>query len=144
MARLRDRHGRGMRGPGVVPKVPGEPVLRTRRERFDDLALGIVTEIDGRWQERLGLIEYAVEETPVVLDGMRSQDPDGEPVPLSALTRGTGTTPTRLVLFRQPIEHRCESRSELELLVLSVVVERIAELLGIEAEQVDPRYDGED
>jgi hypothetical protein len=32
-----------MRGPGVLPAVPGRPQLRTRRERFDELALGIVT-----------------------------------------------------------------------------------------------------
>jgi len=124
-----------MRGPGVVPPVPGEPVLRTRRERFDDLALGIVTEIDERWQDRLGLVEYAVEDTPLVPD-----DWTAESVPLSSLVRGSGATPTRLVLFRRPIEHRCETRTDLEALVLTVVVEQVADLLGIDAEQVDPRY----
>ena len=54
--------------------------------------------------------------------------------------RGTGTDPTRLVLFRRPIEHRAETRDELEALVLTVVVEQVAELLGIDAELVDPRY----
>ena len=45
------------------------------------------------------------------------------------------------MLFRRPIEHRCETRAELEALVLTVVVEQVAELLGIDAEEVDPRYD---
>ncbi|QWF24660.1 metallopeptidase family protein [Nocardioides sp. LMS-CY] len=126
-----------MRGPAVLPAVPGRPELRTARERFDDIALGIVTEVDRRWQDRLGLVEYAVEDTPHLPD-------DWSPgtVPLSSLVRGTGATPTRLVLFRRPIEHRCDNRAELEGLVLTVVVEQIAELLGIDAEDVDPRYEG--
>ena len=32
------------------------------------------------------------------------------------------------------------SREELEALVLTIVVEQVAELLGIDAEDVDPRY----
>ena len=127
-----------MRGPAVLPRQPGVPELRTARERFDDLALGIVTDIDARWQDRLGLVEYAVEDAPQIPD-----DWDSGTVPLSSLVRGTGATPTRLVLFRRPIEHRCESRTELEAMVLTIVVEQVAELLGIDAAQVDPRYDGE-
>lgn len=125
-----------MRGPAVLPRVPGQPELRTARERFDDLALDIVTDIDRRWQDRLGLVEYAVEDTPQIPDDWTSGT-----VPLSSLVRGTGTTPTRLVLFRRPIEHRAETREDLEALVLTIVVEQVAELLGIDAEQVDPRYE---
>jgi len=44
------------------------------------------------------------------------------------------------VLFRRPIEHRVDTRSDLEALVLTVVVEQVAELLGIDAALVDPRY----
>ena len=116
--------------------MPGRPELRTRRERFDDLVLSIVTEIDERWQDRLGLVEYAVEDAPQVPD-----DWTPETVPLSSLIRGSGTTPTRLVIFRRPIEHRCETRADLEVMLLTVVVEQIAELLGITPEMVDPRYE---
>jgi predicted Zn-dependent protease with MMP-like domain len=126
-----------MRGPAVAPRVPGRPELPTGRERFDDLALGIVMEIDQRWQDRLGLVEYAVEDTPQIPDDWTSGT-----VPLSSLVRGTGATPTRLVLFRRPIEHRCETRTDLEAMLLTIVVEQIAELLGIDAEDVDPRYEG--
>ncbi|MGY2702429.1 MULTISPECIES: metallopeptidase family protein [unclassified Nocardioides] len=134
----RDRRGRGMRGPAVLPRVPGQPELPTARERFDDLALGIVTDIDARWQDRLGLVEYAVEDAPQIPDDWASGT-----VPLSSLVRGSGTTPTRLVLFRRPIEHRCETREDLEAMVLTVVVEQVAELLGIDADQVDPRYESD-
>ena len=128
-----------MRGPAVVPQDPRRPELRTARERFDDLALGIVTDIDERWQDRLGLVEYAVEDAPQVPD-----DWDSGTVPLSSLVRGSGADPTRLVLFRRPIEHRCETRTDLEAMVLTVVVEQVAELLGIDAELVDPRYESGD
>jgi len=118
--------------------VPGKPVLRTKRERFDDLALGIVMEIDERWQDKLGLVEYAVEDAPQIPDDWTT-----DTVPLSSLVRGTGVTPTRLVIFRRPIEHRCESRADLEAMVLSVVIEQVAELLGMDPEDVDPRYEGD-
>lgn len=132
----RDRRGRGLRGPTVVPADPRRPVLRTARERFDDLALAIITEIDERWQARLGLIEYAVEESPDVPDEWTAADQ----IPLGSVVRGSGPRPTRLVVYRQPIEHRCETRAELEAMILTVVVEQVADLLGVEAEAVDPRY----
>ena len=48
------------------------------------------------------------------------------------------------MLFRRPIEHRAETRTDLEALVLTIVVEQVAELLGIDAELVDPRYSRDD
>lgn len=124
-----------MRGPGVLPRRPGVPEVRTARQRFDELVLGVVSDVDERWSDRLGLLEYAVEDAPQIPD-------DWHPgtVPLSSLVRGAKGAPTRLVLFRRPIEHRSEDRSSLEALVLTVVVEQVAELLGIEPELVDPRY----
>jgi predicted Zn-dependent protease with MMP-like domain len=124
-----------MRGPDVLPGQPAGPRRRTRRERFDDLVLDVVTDIDHRWQDRLGLVEYAVEDAPQIPDDWSSGT-----VPMSSLVRGTGATPTRLVVFRRPIEHRCGTRSDLETLVLTVVVEQVAELLGIDPQLVDPRY----
>jgi predicted Zn-dependent protease with MMP-like domain len=134
--RIRDRHGRGLRGPEILPRQLGTPERPTARERFDALVLGVVEEIEARWSARLGLVEYAVEDAPQIPD-----DWSAETVPLSSLIRGQGTQPTRIVVFRRPIEHRCESREDLEALVLTVVVEQVAELLGIPAEEVDPRYD---
>jgi predicted Zn-dependent protease with MMP-like domain len=134
--RIRDRHGRGLRGPEILPRQLGTPERPTARERFDALVLGVVEEIEARWSARLGLVEYAVEDAPQIPD-----DWSAETVPLSSLIRGQGTRPTRIVVFRRPIEHRCESREDLEALVLTVVVEQVAELLGIPAEEVDPRYE---
>jgi len=125
-----------MRGPAILPERPGEPVLPTPRERFDELVLEVVADLERRWADRLGLVEYAVEDAPQIPDDWASGT-----VPLSSLLRGSGGKPTRLVLFRRPIEHRSESRADLEALVLTVLVEQVAELLGVDPADVDPRYD---
>ena len=124
-----------MRGPDILPMVPGQPERPTSRERFDALVLAVVTSIEERWSDRLGLVEYAVEDAPQIPDDWHDAS-----VPLASLVRGSGATPTRLVLFRRPIEHRSADRTELEAMVLTVVVEQVADLLGIDAELVDPRY----
>ena len=124
-----------MRGPGVVTPSPGTPTRPTPRERFDELVLDIVAGIEERWSDRLGLLEYAVEDAPQIPD-----DWHPETVPLASLVRGARGAPTTLVGFRRPIEHRAESRAELAALVLTVVVEQVAELLGVDPEVVDPRY----
>ena len=125
-----------MRGPEILPERLGRPVRRTSRELFDDLVLSVVEDIDERWQDHLGLVEYAVEDAPQIPDDWTS-----DTVPLASLVRGSGTTPSRIVVFRRPIEHRAEDRKDLDALVLTVVVEQVAELLGIPAQDVDPRYD---
>jgi predicted Zn-dependent protease with MMP-like domain len=124
-----------MRGPGVMPYALGTPARPTSGERFDTLVLDVIADLEDRWADRLGLVEYAVEDAPQIPD-----DWHPETIPLSSLVRGARGAPTRLVLFRRPIEHRAETRSDLEALVLTVVVEQVAELLGIDAELVDPRY----
>ncbi len=84
-------------------------------------------------------MEYAVEDAPQIPD-----DWDTDRVPLASLVRGSGTTPTRLVVFRRPIEHRSPTRADLEQLVVTVVVEQVAELLGIEPCAGRPSLPGPD
>ena len=124
-----------MRGPAVLPQVPGRPETPTRADRFDALVLASVTGIEDRWRERLGLVEYAVEDAPQV-----GADWGGSPVPLSALVHAAGATPARVVLFRRPLELRAEDREDLQALVHAVLVEQVAILLGLAPEDVDPRY----
>ncbi|WP_243640584.1 metallopeptidase family protein [Nocardioides jejuensis] len=138
----RDRRGRGMRGPGVLPAWAGGvrsiPARPTRRERFDDLVLAIADAIDARWQRELqavGTLEYAVEDTPLLPEGWAH-----DTTPLASMVRGGPGRPHRLVLFRRPIEHRAPEREDLEALVLTLVVENVAELLDLPAEDIDPRY----
>jgi hypothetical protein len=128
-----------MRGPSVLPgplSPFGVPLTRSRKAEFDAIVLSVVHELEARWHAELGLVEFAVEETPLVPD-----DWTADTVPLATLVRGTGASPTRLVLFRRPIELRAEGRTELTALVLTVLVEQVSELLGRPPEEIDPRYD---
>jgi predicted Zn-dependent protease with MMP-like domain len=130
-----------MRGPAVLPgplSPHGVPAVRSPKADFDALVLSLVTDIEARWQAELGRVEFAVEETPLVPD-----DWDADTVPLATVVRGNGMAPTRLVLFRRPIELRCENRADLSALVLTVLVEQVSELLGRDPEDIDPRYDAE-
>ena len=140
--RRRDRRGRGMRGPALLPgplAPGGVPRARSPREAFDALVVAVLQELETRWHDELGLVEFAVEETPLLPD-----DWDAHTVPLASLVRGTGAEPTRLVLFRRPIELRAETRGDLSALVLTVLVEQVSELLGRSPEEIDPRYEADD
>lgn len=123
-----------MRGPGVLLRREDATARPSRRRRFDDLVVTVVSEIEETWADRLGLVEYGVEDTPQLPD-----DWDSERVPLASLIRRSGGE-ARIVLFRRPIEHRAANREELEGLVLTVIVEQVAELLGVPPERVDRRY----
>lgn len=129
-----------MRGPAVLPgpyAPVGVPRDRSGREDFDALVLGVVRDLEGRWRDELGLVEFAVEDTPVL-----PEDWAAATVPLATVVRGHGSAPTRLVVFRRPIELRAGTRADLSALVLTVLVEQVAELLGRPPEDVDPRYEG--
>ncbi len=117
----------------------GVPRNRSPKADFDALVLSLVQDLEERWHAELGLVEFAVEETPLVPD-----DWDADTVPLATLVRGSGASPTRLVLFRRPIELRAEGRSELSAMVLTVLVEQVSELLGRPPEEIDPRYEADD
>ncbi len=135
--RRRDRHGRGLRGP-LVPR--GVPAWRSRKDRFDDRVLDAVERLEERWARELVGVEFAVEDVP-------PSDPapweHGE-VPLGRLFPGQGQLPPRVVVYRRPVETRAADARDLGPLVHEVVVEQVAQLLGLTPEQVDPGYAGED
>ena len=147
----RDRHGRGLRGPLSPPQVP---LSRTRAERFDDLVTDAVERLETRWEEQLRGVEFAVEDVPALegpgravpaelagdLAGDLAGGRDGDPVPLGRLVPRAGTRPARIVVYRRPVETRALDRRELADLVHEVVVEQVADLLGLEPSTVDPGY----
>jgi predicted Zn-dependent protease with MMP-like domain len=143
--RRRDRHGRGLRGLLAPPETP---LYRTRSERFDDLVLLAVSQLEPRWEAELTGVEFAVEEIPPAQP--RGEDPD--PVPLARLDPGSTEAdspehparPARIVLYRRPLIARADADEDLGELVLDVVVEEFARLLGLDPQVVDPGYPGED
>ncbi len=166
--RRRDRHGRGLRG-SLVPA--GVPLHRTRSERFDDLVLLAVSQLEPRWEAELSGIEFGVEEIPPVIP----DNDDPEPIPLARLEPGSvppggagaagnlssdlsGLTdltelaelaelpdrPARIVLYRRPLLARADGQEELAELILDVIVEQFAHWLGVDPQTVDPGYPAEE
>jgi predicted Zn-dependent protease with MMP-like domain len=132
--RHRDRHGRGMRGPIAPPQVP---LAVSRADAFDDLVRDAADRLERRWPQ-LSDVEFAVQEVPWPQDGTGD-----DAVPLGRLVAAAKGRPSRIVVYRRPVEIRAKSRDERALLVHEVVVEQVAELLGLSPENVDPKY-GED
>lgn len=98
--------------------------------------------LEPRWETELSGIEFAVQEVP-------DADLIGEEgVPLARIVRGSTDTGDpdhpasgpRIVLFRRPLLARAEDEEELSELVFDVVVEEVAEILGVDPETIDPGY----
>ncbi|NKZ08352.1 metallopeptidase family protein [Actinomadura latina] len=130
--RRRDRHGRGLRGPLTPPQAP---VSRTRAERFDDLVDDEAGRLAQRWGPELARVEFAVEDVPDVEPWFEG------PVPLGLTLPAEGGLPVRIVVFRRPIETRASGEAEQVRMVRDLLVEEVADLLGLSPESVDPSYD---
>jgi len=142
--RRRDRHGRGVRGP-LMPA--DAPFALTRAERFDGLVREEVGRLARRWGRELAGVEFLVEEVP------RTDPPPGKPAPLSQTRPPAEGRPQRIVVYRRPIEIRAGAvggtwrgldEREMARLVRDVLVEAVADLLGLSPESVDPSYDSPD
>ena len=113
------------------------PLSLTRAQQFDELVLTSLSRLERRWSDQLETIEVAVEEVP---------DPDaaggGPRVALGRAAEATGARPARIVVYRRAVEARSPQQRARESLVHEVVVEQLAELLGLDAGTVDPDADG--
>ena len=148
--RRRDRHGRGLRGP-LAPA--GSPLYRSRAERFDELVLQAVAQLEPRWESELAGVEFAVEEVPAAETPAADLLPDdADPVPLARLDPAwpepgdpaRPARPARIVLYRRPLLARADGEDELGELVLDVVIEEFARLLGLDPQAIDPGYPDDD
>ncbi|MGH3824866.1 MAG: metallopeptidase family protein [Pseudonocardiaceae bacterium] len=143
--RSRDRRGRGVRGllyPSTLP------VARSRAERFDAIVLEALGPIDERWHAEIDRLDIAVDEVPEVTDC----DPatvtwgsdvveDGN-IPLARLVpagvdRAGLPTRARIVLYRRPLETRAQDGGDLSDLVHEVLVEQVANYLGLDPDAID-------
>ena len=104
--------------------------------------LEAVARLEPRWETELSDVEFAVQEVPDA-DIM-----DGEGVPLARIVRASPgisdpehpAAGPRIVLFRRPLLARAEDEDELSELIFDVVVEEVAEILGVDPEVIDPGY----
>ncbi|MBD0738424.1 hypothetical protein BGM09_34385 [Streptomyces sp. CBMA29] len=125
-----------MRGPIAPPQVP---LALSRADAFDDLVRDAADRLERRWPQ-LADVEFAVQEVPWAKD---TPPADDDTVPLGRLIGAGKDRPSRIVVYRRPVEIRAKTRDERALLVHEIVVEQVAELLGLSPENVDPKY-GED
>ena len=138
MSSRRDRHGRGLRGPLVLPNRLGvrtatPPRPATRVAFFDDAVDAAVGRVARQCPEALAGIDVGVEDVP-------NFDPAwaGGRVPLaSAVDAGAGRA-AQVVVYRRPLEHRAASREGLRILVYRTVVEQLSALTGRSVAEIDP------
>ncbi|MEJ5928385.1 metallopeptidase family protein [Corynebacterium sp. H128] len=143
----RNRHGRGVRG-SVLPQAA--PRYRTRPQLFDAAVLEAYAPIANAYPEELANLDIAVDTVPrmrlsadmtvlpdeIVADG---PVPLGRVIPAGIDRRGTPTRP-RIVLFRQPIEHRCANNEERGEILRMVLTALVANHLNIDPIEIDPGF----
>jgi predicted Zn-dependent protease with MMP-like domain len=115
------------------------PLARTRAEIFDDLVLDTVESLEARYAEELAGVEFAVEEVPPDLNVYDSDVLEDGDVPLARLLpgrSGQSELPPRIVLYRRPLEYRADDRDELADLVHDVIIEQVANLLGLSPDDI--------
>lgn len=143
--RRRDRRGRGVRGLLYPPTLPA---ARSRSERFDAIVLEALEPIDERWHSAIDKLDVAIDDVPEVTDC----DPatvtwgsdvveDGN-VPLARLVpagvdRAGLPTRARIVLYRRPLETRAQDGGDLSDLIHEVLVEQVANYLGLDPDAID-------
>jgi predicted Zn-dependent protease with MMP-like domain len=111
------------------------PLARTTAERFDDVATAAVARLDKKWGRELADILFVVEDVPDLSNWDRDWVPLGRTEPAEA------GLPARVVLHRRPIQTRAAGELAMRRLVLDVMVEQVAELLGLEPNEIDSGYD---
>ena len=134
--RRRDRHGRGLRGRLVPATVP---LARTKAEIFDDLVLDTVETLEHRFAKELAGVEFAVEDVPPELNVYDTDVLEDGEVPLARLLPGRpgrADMAPRIVLYRRPLEFRAMDRDDLADLVHDVIIEQVANLLGLDPDEL--------
>jgi predicted Zn-dependent protease with MMP-like domain len=139
----RDRHGRGLRG-SLYPSTL--PAASTRAERFDALVLAALEPIEARWRTELTKLDVAVDDVPDVRGDEAAIAAEGTltdaGVPLARLVpagvdRRGMPTKARIVLFRRPLEARARDGGDLADLVHHVLVDQVANYLGVDPNIID-------
>ncbi|MDH6124075.1 hypothetical protein P3T39_001013 [Kitasatospora sp. GP82] len=112
------------------------PISLTRSELFDDYVRESVERLERRWPQLVD-VEFAVQEVPLPEPGV----PDPDSVPLGRLITAKQGRKSRIVIYRRPVEIRAKTRDERAALVHEILIEQVADLLGLSPDAIDPRYD---
>jgi predicted Zn-dependent protease with MMP-like domain len=115
------------------------PISLTRSELFDDYVRESVERLERRWPQLIE-VEFAVQEVPLHEAGGADTE-DG--VPLGRVSPGEKGRKSQIVVYRRPVEIRAKTREDRAALVHEILIEQVAELLGLSPDAIDPRYDEE-
>lgn len=129
----RDRRGRGIRG---LMYPPFHPAYRTRKELFDETVVEYVGRLELTWGKELRGTEFAVEDVP-------PSDPspwERGGVALGRYFPAVSGQPSRVVVYRRPIEARATGREDLAALIRDVIIENVAFMLSRSPEEIDGDY----
>ena len=127
----RDRHGRGLRGPLLPPSLPA---WKTRAQHFDELVISAANTL-ARRHAKVEEIQFALEEVPP-----SDPSPWERSVVLgrSFAAEPRAGLPARVVIYRRPVVSRTHDEVELSELIMQVVVQQVASLLGCTPEELYP------
>ena len=136
MARKRNRHGRGRRGPILDSLLPG---ARTREEFFEDLLIESAERLADRWGNRVTAIDFRLMLVPTakVLTRVAAE---GKRVPWATSRSARPGRPERITLYRRVLEQAAQVPAELPELVHMAVVEQLADLWAMDPQSIDPSY----
>jgi hypothetical protein len=145
--RMRDRRGRGARGPMALPgplSPRSVPTHRTPREQFDALVQDVLAALEPHFAAEPDPVDVVVEEAPLLPPEWTDE------VPTS--TASIGEDGARIVLYRLPISQRsagtpgggagpwaARSSRALEAGVWQVLLDRLAEIWQLSPDDLDPR-----
>lgn len=132
--RSRNRHGRGQRGELIPSHLPGS---RTRSERFEDWVMESAQRLERLWGDKIQDIQMLVQDIP---GGLEDTTPAALRGMLGTSTPSAKNRPATITVYRHPIEMAAKGFIAPNELVHDVVVEQMAELLGMTPEAVDPAY----
>jgi predicted Zn-dependent protease with MMP-like domain len=90
-----------------------------------------LTQLAPQWRDRIPELDVSVRDVPPATDD--------DLVVLAEVVEG-GTRPA-LVVYRRPVEARAHDPEDLGDLVLEVVVDALAEHLGVDPDELDPPAD---
>jgi predicted Zn-dependent protease with MMP-like domain len=122
------------------------PIAAPPGDRFDRIASEAVEHVEHRWRDQLAEVDFAVDLVPAVETDSTQAPAEGviesAGVRLAQILPGPPRGRTHIVLYRKPIELRAHNLEDLEDLVHDVVVQVVANYLGLEPDVVDPGFGG--
>lgn len=123
-----------MRGPLVVPRNHGGVLPRpapTPSEFFADAVSAALERVSRSCPGALDGVVVGIEDVPEKQSFIEGR------VPLASAQDGEGPRPSRVVLFRRPLELRAATSAGLVILVHRTLVEQLSALTGLPVDVID-------